>query len=91
MFLFKRIVVFIIALFAIVTAVTISGLNTQLVHLDLYLYELDVSLGLLIISVLFIGLISGLLLFLLGYYLPLTSQVRKLSRQNKQISTSSND
>jgi uncharacterized membrane protein YciS (DUF1049 family) len=91
MLLFKRIVVFIIALSVIVSAVTVSGLNTQKVHLDLYLYELDVSLGFLLITVLFLGLIIGLLLFLLGYYFPLTSKVRKLNRQNKQLSTTSND
>jgi uncharacterized membrane protein YciS (DUF1049 family) len=91
MLLFKRISIFIIALSLIVSAVTVSGLNTQKVHLDLYLYQFEASLGFLLITVLFLGLILGLLVFILGYYLPLTSQVRKLNRQNKQLSTTKND
>lgn len=91
MLLLKRILVFIIALFVIVSAVTLSGLNTQKVHLDLYIYQLDASLGFMLITVLFLGLILGLLVFILSYYLPLTSKIRKLTRQNKQLSTPKND
>jgi uncharacterized membrane protein YciS (DUF1049 family) len=90
MLLFKRIIAFIVAVFVIVSAITVSGLNTQKVHLDLYLYEFDVSLGFLMISVLFLGLIIGLIIFLLGYYLPLNSKFRKLNRQNQQLSKTTN-
>ncbi|MCF6318596.1 MAG: lipopolysaccharide assembly protein LapA domain-containing protein [Proteobacteria bacterium] len=85
MLLLKRLTVFIVALVVIVVSITISGLNTEKVVVDLYFVAFDISLGFALILTLFIGLLIGLLMALFSFYMPLKSQMRKLSRKNKQL------
>ncbi len=89
MLLLKRLTVFIVALVVIVISITISGLNTEKVVVDLYFMTFDISLGFALILTLFMGLLIGLLMALFSFHMPLKSQIRKLSRKlsrkNKQL------
>jgi uncharacterized membrane protein YciS (DUF1049 family) len=85
MLFFKRLILFIIGLLLIISSITISGLNTEKVLLDLYFIQSEISIGFLIILTLFIGLLIGLLMSLFSFHMPLKSQLRKLSRKNKEL------
>jgi uncharacterized membrane protein YciS (DUF1049 family) len=85
MLFFKRLILFIIGLSLIISSITISGLNTQKVLLDLYFFQSELSVGFLIILTLFIGLLIGLLMALFSFHMPLKAQLRKLSRKNKEL------
>ncbi|MBL4660658.1 MAG: LapA family protein [Alcanivoracaceae bacterium] len=85
MLFFKRLILFIVAVAVIVFAIAISGLNTEKVLLNLYWFKFELSLGFLLILSLFVGLLTGLLMALFNFYMPLKSQIRKLARQNRQI------
>ena len=85
MLFFKRLILFIIALAIIIGSITISGLNTEKVLLDLYFFQSELSIGFLIILTLFMGLFIGLLMALFSFHMPLKSQIRKLSRKNKEL------
>jgi len=85
MLLFKRFILSIIALGIIISSITISGLNTEKVLLDLYFFQTELSIGFLIILTLFMGLLIGLLMALFSFNMPLKSQIRKLSRKNKEL------
>jgi len=85
MLLFKRLILFIAAIAVIGLAITISGFNTEIVKLNLYFFQFDLSLGFVVISTLFIGLLIGLFMALFSFYMPLKSQIRQLSRKNQQM------
>jgi len=85
MLFFKRLILFIVAVSVIVFAIAISGLNTEKVLLNLYWFKFELSLGFLLILSLFTGLLTGLLMALFNFYLPLKSLIRKLTRQNRQL------
>lgn len=85
MLFLKRLFVFIIAVIIIITSITISGLNTEKVTIDLYFTTFDISLGFSIIFTLFAGLIIGLLMALFSFHMPLKSENRKLSRKNREL------
>ena len=85
MLFFKRLILFIIGLALIISSVTVSGLNTEKVLLDMYFFQSELSVGFLIILTLFIGLIIGLLMALFSFHMPLKSKLRKISRKNKEL------
>ncbi len=85
MLFFKRLILFIVAVAVIVFAIAISGLNTEKVLLNLYWFKFELSLGFLLILSLFIGLLIGLLMALFNFYMPLKSQIRKLTRQHRHV------
>jgi len=85
MLLFKRLILFVIAVFLVVFSITISGLNTEKVIVNLYFMTFEFSLGFALILTLFVGLLIGLLVALFYFHMPLKSQIRKLSRNNKQL------
>ncbi|HHL31306.1 MAG TPA: DUF1049 domain-containing protein [Oceanospirillales bacterium] len=85
MLFIKRVILFIISIAVVVSAIAISGLNTDKVMLDLYLFKFELSLGFLLILSLFLGLLVGLFMALFSFYMPLKAQIRKLNRQNRQI------
>ena len=85
MLFIKRVILFIISIAVVVSAIAISGLNTDKVMLDLYLFQFELSLGFLLILSLFLGLLVGLFMALFSFYMPLKAQIRKLNRQNRQI------
>ena len=87
MLLFKRLILFVIAFGIIISSITISGLNTEKVLLDLYFFQTELSVGFLIILTLFMGLFIGLLMALFSFHMPLKSQIRKLKRKNKELLT----
>ena len=82
MLLLKRLVLFVVAVAVIVMAVAVSGLNTEKVTINLYFFEL--TLGFALIIALIGGLLTGLLMSLFQFYMPLKSEIRKLSRKNYQ-------
>lgn len=86
MLLFKRLILFVVAVAVIVVAIAISGLNTEKVLLNLYFFQIELSLGFLLILSLFLGLLIGLLMALFHFYMPLKSQLRKISRKSRQDS-----
>ncbi len=85
MLLFKRLILFVIAVSLIVFSITISGLNTDKVMVDLYFMTFELSLGFALILTLFMGLLIGLLMALFSFHMPLKSQIRKLSRKNRKL------
>jgi len=85
MLFIKRLILFLIAVAIIITAITMSGLNTEKVLLNLYFFEFELSLGFLVILTLFTGLVTGLLMALFGFYVPLKSEIRKLTRSNRML------
>ena len=85
MLLLKRLILFVIAVSLIIFSITISGLNTDKIMVDLYFMSLELSLGFALILTLFTGLLIGLLMALFGFHMPLKSQIRKLSRKNRQL------
>ena len=85
MLFLKRITVFLVAVAIVVLSITISGLNTEKVFIDLYYKSFEVSLGFSLILTLFLGLLIGLLLALFGFYMPLKSRISKLSRKNREL------
>jgi len=85
MLFLKRLFVFIIAVAIIIFSITISGLNTEKVTVDLYFLSFEISLGFSLILTLFTGLIIGLLMALFSFHLPLKSQNRKLARKNREL------
>lgn len=76
---------FVVAVAVIAFAVTVSGLNTDKVTLNLHFFTFELSLGFLLILSLFLGLIIGLLMSLFNYYMPLKLQIRKLNREKRQV------
>lgn len=85
MLFIKRLVLFVVAIAIIITSIAMSGLNTEKVLLNLYYFKFELSLGFLVILTLFIGLIIGLLMALFSFHMPLKSQIRKLSRNNRLL------
>lgn len=85
MLLLKRIIVFLVAVSIVIFSITISGLNTEKVLIDLYFISFEVSLGFSLIFTLFLGLLIGLFMALFGFYMPLKSRIRKLSHKNKDL------
>lgn len=85
MLFLKRLIVFVVAIAIIAFSITISGLNTGQVPINLYFVNFEVSLGFALILTLFTGLLVGLLLALFGFYMPLKSQIRKASRKNREL------
>ena len=85
MLLIKRLVLFVVAIAIIITSIAMSGLNTEKVLLNLYYLKFELSLGFLVILTLFVGLIIGLLMALFSFHMPLKSQIRKLSRNNRLL------
>jgi len=85
MLFIKRLIFFLIAIFVVVAAIALSGLNTEKVLLNLYYFQFELSLGFLLILSLFMGLLIGLLMALFQFYLPMKSELRKSNRKNKQI------
>jgi uncharacterized integral membrane protein len=85
MLLLKRLILFVIAVSLIIFSITISGLNTQKVSIDLYFMSFDLSLGFALILTLFLGLLLGLFMALFSFHMPLKSQNRKLSRKNREL------
>ena len=84
MLFFKRLILLIVALTVIVFSITISGLNTEKVMLNLYYFKYELSVGFLTILSLLIGLLIGLLTALFCFYMPLKSKIRKISRKNRR-------
>ena len=85
MLIFKRLVLFIVALGIIAFSIAMSGLNNQEVLLNLYFFKLELSLGFIVVATLFFGLIIGLLLALFSFHMPLKAQMRKLNRSHTQL------
>ncbi len=85
MLLIKRFTLIILSIAVIVFAIALSGLNTEKVLLNLYYFEFELSLGFLLMTTLFLGLLLGLFIALFSFYMPLKSQIRKLSRKNVQL------
>ncbi|HOP22535.1 MAG TPA: lipopolysaccharide assembly protein LapA domain-containing protein [Gammaproteobacteria bacterium] len=84
MLLLKRLVLFVVAVAVIVMAVAVSGLNTEKVTINLYFFQFELTLGFALIIALIGGLLTGLLMSLFQFYMPLKSEIRKLSRKNYQ-------
>ncbi len=76
---------FTVVIAVIAFAVTVSGLNTEKVTLNLHFFTFELSLGFLLILSLFFGLLIGLLMSLFNYYMPLKLQISKLKRQNRMV------
>jgi len=85
MLFLKRFILFLMALSVIVFAIAISGLNTEKVLLNFYLFSYEFSMGFAIILSLVIGLIIGLLMSMFNFYMPLKSEIRKLNRKNREL------
>lgn len=85
MLFIKRLILFVVAIAIIITSIAMSGLNTEKVLLNLYYFKFELSLGFLVILTLFVGLIIGLLMALFSFHMPLKSQIRKLSRNNRLL------
>jgi uncharacterized membrane protein YciS (DUF1049 family) len=85
MLFLKRLFVFIIAVVIIIFSITISGLNTGIVTVDIYFLRLEISLGFSLILTLFSGLIIGLLMSLFSFQMPLKSKNRTLVRKNREL------
>lgn len=81
----KKMIFIVIVAIVIIAAIALSGLNTEVVVLNLYYFQLEWSLGFLLILSLFIGLLIGLLMALFQFYLPMKSELRKSNRKNRQI------
>lgn len=86
MLFLKRLILFVTAVVVIVLAIAVSGLNTEKVMLNLYWFNFEMSLGFLLIATLFLGLLTGLLMALFNFYMPLKSQLRKLNRKHRHLS-----
>jgi len=85
MLFIKKLIFFVIVAIVIIAAITLSGLNTEKVALNLYYFQFELSLGFLLILSLFLGLLIGLLMALFQFYMPMKSELRKSNRKNKQI------
>jgi len=85
MIFFKRLILFIITITVIASSIAISGLNTEKVLLNFYFFEVELSIGFIVILALFSGLLIGLLMALFSFHMPLKSQLRKLSRKNREL------
>ena len=85
MLFLKRVILIVMALAIVAFAITMSGLNTQQVTVDLYFLKYELSLGFVLILTLFIGLLIGLFMALFSFYMPLKSRLNKSNRQNRQL------
>ena len=85
MLFLKRVILIFVALAIVAFAITMSGLNTQKVMVDLYFFQYELSLGFVLILTLVIGLLVGLFMALFNFYLPLKSQANKANRKNRQL------
>ena len=85
MLFLKRFILFLIAVSVIVFAIAISGLNTEKVLLNFYFFSYEFSVGFALILSIFGGLLIGLLMSLFSFYMPLKSEIRKLSRKNREL------
>ncbi len=81
----KRILWALLVAAAVLTAVVVSGLNTTQVPVNLYFWQLETSLGVVLLLALLAGLLLGLLFALLLYVLPLKARNRRLLRQLKRL------
>ncbi len=85
MLFIKRVILVIVSLAVVAFAITMSGLNTEKVVVNLYFFSYELSLGFVLILTLFLGLLTGLFMALFSFYLPLKSQLNKTSRKNRQL------
>lgn len=85
MLFIKKLIFFAIAALVLISAIALSGLNTEEVVLNLHYFQFELSLGFLLILSLFSGLLIGLLMALFQFYLPMKSELRKSNRKNRQI------
>lgn len=85
MLFLKRLVLFLVAVAVVVFAITISGLNTDKVTLNFYLFSYELTIGFALILAVVGGLLVGLLMALFSFYMPLKSQIRQLSRKNREL------
>lgn len=85
MLYFKRFILFLVAVSIIVFSITISGLNTGKIVLNLYFFNFELSTGFALILSIVVGLLIGLLMALFSFYMPLKSEIRKLTRNNREL------
>ncbi len=85
MLFLKRLLLFLVAISVIAVSIAISGLNTGKVILNFYFFKYELSIGFALILSVFCGLFIGLLMALFSFYMPLKSQIRKVTRSNREL------
>ncbi len=80
----KRVLWVLAVLMAVIVSVTVSGLNTQAVTLDLYYWRWSLTLGVAVLLALLTGVLLGWVLVLTFHVLPLKSKQRRLRRALRQ-------
>lgn len=85
MLFIKRLILFLVTVSVVILSIAISGLNTEKVLINLHFFSFEISLGFSLILTLFMGLLIGLLMALFGFHIPLKSEIRKLSRKNREL------
>ena len=85
MLFLKRLLLFLVTVSVVVFAIAISGLNTEKVLLNFYFFSYEFSIGFALILSIFGGLLIGWLMALFSFYMPLKTEIRKLSRKNREL------
>ena len=85
MLFLKRLLLFLVAISVVAGSVAISGLNTEKVLLNFYFFKYELSIGFALILSVFCGLLVGLLMALFSFYMPLKTEIRKVTRSNREL------
>ncbi len=81
----KKLISILLALFLLVVAVALSSLNAEPVLLNLYWYQTTLPLGFLLLVFAVFGMLCGLVLSVIWWWLPVKKEATKWRRQFNQL------